>query len=254
MTTKYRKVFNGVPYFDLMQIKLLKNLIDELAGENSGQIADILFEKRDVNEFLIAKKMKLTINQVRNILYKLSAEGLVSFTRKKDKKKGWYIYYWTLNTEKCLIKVEGLLIKKISEFKFQLNNRESKRFYACKQCNLEVSEESALEHGFVCEECADVYVLADNGGYLNEMRLKISRTEKELKTIQEELIELRAKESKKKASKEKKIKKKEDKDKLKKKEDRAKLKKKERKDEEKKHGKNKSEKKKKIGTNSKKKK
>jgi transcription factor E len=253
MTTKYRKVFNSVPYFDLMQIKLLKNLIDELAGENSGQIADILFEKRDVNEFLIAKKMKLTINQVRNILYKLSAEGLVSFTRKKDKKKGWYIYYWTLNTEKCLIKVEGLLLKKIGEFKFQLNNRESKRFYACKQCNLEVSEESALEHGFVCEECADVYVLADNEGYLNEMKLKISRTEKELRTIQEELIELRAKESKKKASKEKKIKKKEDKEKDKKKKAKKREKKKNEK-KEKKHENKKSGQKKKIGAKPKKKK
>lgn len=182
-----------------------------MAGENAGQIADILFEKKDVNEFLIAKKMSLTINQVRNILYKLSAEGLVSFTRKKDKKKGWYIYYWTLNTEKCLVKIEGLLVKKIEDFKVQLNNRESKRFYTCKQCKLEVNEEVALEHGFVCEECADVYALADNEEYLKDIRLKIARTEKELKTIKDELYELREKELKKKTSKEKKEKAKEEK-------------------------------------------
>ena len=71
-----------------MQINLLKSLVEEMAGQGASQIVDILYNKKDINEFLIAKKMNLTINQVRNILYKLSAEGLVSFIRKKDKKKG----------------------------------------------------------------------------------------------------------------------------------------------------------------------
>ncbi|MDO8517004.1 MAG: hypothetical protein Q7S33_02665 [Nanoarchaeota archaeon] len=187
-----------------MQIKLLKGLIDELAGEGAGQIADILFEKRDVNEFLIAKKMNLTINQVRNILYKLSADGLVSFTRKKDKRKGWYIYYWTLDSEKCLIQIEDSLLKKIEEFNHQLKNRETKRYYSCKPCNVEVNEETALEHDFICEECAEVYVLSDNTPELKDIQLKIARTEKELKVIRDELEIIRAVSAKKKVSREKK--------------------------------------------------
>ena len=98
-----------------MQIKLLHDLVEELAGVNTGRIVSILFGKKDVNEFLIAKKMELTINQVRNILYRLSADGLVSFIRKKDKRKGWYIYYWTLKTEKCLVRLEQSLIRKIED-------------------------------------------------------------------------------------------------------------------------------------------
>ena len=89
-----------------MQEKLLSDLVEKLAGENSGLIVGILFNKKNVNEFLIAKRMELTINQVRNILYKLSNFGLVSFIRKKDNRKGWYIYYWTLNTEKSLAMIE----------------------------------------------------------------------------------------------------------------------------------------------------
>ena len=65
-----------------MQLKLLKTLAEELVGPDYEKIVDILFNKKDVNEFLIAKKMDLTINQVRNILYKLSADGLVSHIRK----------------------------------------------------------------------------------------------------------------------------------------------------------------------------
>ena len=182
-----------------MQVKLLHDLVEEMAGEDTGRIVDILFGKRDVNEFLIAKKMELTINQVRNILYKLSADGLVSFIRKKDKRKGWYIYYWTLKTEKCLVKLEGSLVKKIEGLRGVLGSRETKRFYICPSCGIEVGEEKALEHGFSCEECAEIYELSDNSPAIRETKMRISRTEKNLALIQSELVAIREKEAKRRA-------------------------------------------------------
>jgi transcription factor E len=182
-----------------MQVKLLHDLVEEMAGLDTGRIVDILFGKKDVNEFLIAKKMELTINQVRNILYKLSADGLVSFIRKKDKRKGWYIYYWTLKTEKCLVKLEGSLARKIENLNGILNSRETKRFYICKPCGIEVGEEKALEHGFSCEECAEVYELSDNSGPIRDTKAKVTRTEKELELIRGELEIIREKERKKRA-------------------------------------------------------
>jgi len=179
-----------------MQVKLLHDLVEEMAGLDTGRIVDILFGKKDVNEFLIAKKMELTINQVRNILYKLSADGLVSFIRKKDKRKGWYIYYWTLKTEKCLVKLEQALVRKIGDLNSVLNSRETKRFYVCKPCAIEVSEEKALENGFTCEECADVYELSDNSGSIKETKARTTKTEKDLELIQGELETIREKEKK----------------------------------------------------------
>ena len=187
-----------------MQVKLLHDLVEEMAGENTGRIVDILFGKKDVNEFLIAKKMELTINQVRNILYKLSADGLVSFIRKKDKRKGWYIYYWTLKTEKCLVKLEGSLVGKIENLNHILGSRETKRFYVCKPCGIEVGEEKALEHGFSCEECAEIYELSDNSGPIRDTKAKVTRRQKELELIKGELVTIREKESKKRARAEKK--------------------------------------------------
>jgi len=187
-----------------MQVKLLHDLVEEMAGLDTGRIVDILFGKKDVNEFLIAKKMELTINQVRNILYKLSADGLVSFIRKKDKRKGWYIYYWTLKTEKCLVKLEQSLMRKIGDLNNILNSRKTKRFYICKPCGIEVSEEKALEHGFSCEECAKVYELSDNGGPIRDTKAKVTRTEKELELIRGELETIREKEKKKRARADKK--------------------------------------------------
>ncbi len=188
-----------------MQVKLLYNLVEQLAGEGTGIIAEILFNKKDVNEFLIAKKMEFTINQVRNILYKLSNYGLVSFIRKKDNKKGWYIYFWTLNTEKCLILIEESLEKKIEYLSQQLKSRENDRYYICKPCGIEVGEERALEHGFSCEECAEPYELAENAGHLRDIKSKTTRTKKELETIKSELEETRENERKKRARIDKKI-------------------------------------------------
>jgi len=190
-----------------MQVKLLHDLVDEMAGMGAGNIVEILFNKKDVNEFLIAKKMNLTINQVRNILYKLSADGLVGFIRKKDKRKGWYIYYWTLETEKCLVRLEQSLLKKIDELKLLLHSRETRRFYKCKSCGIEVGEEKALEHGFTCEECAEVYELSDNSSSIRDVKAKITRTERDLKTIQDEISNIREKQNKKKIRTEKKDKK-----------------------------------------------
>ncbi|MBU3923576.1 MAG: hypothetical protein KJ592_01550 [Nanoarchaeota archaeon] len=188
-----------------MQVKLLHDLVEEMAGENTGRIVEILFGKRDVNEFSIAKKMELTINQVRNILYKLSADGLVTFIRKKDKRKGWYIYYWTLKTEKCLVRLEKSLMDKIDGLKHLLDSRETRRFYSCKSCAIEVGEEKALEHGFSCEECAEVYDLSDNSGSIRDTKSKITRVEKDLTLIQGELVLLRAKIAKKRAKEDKKM-------------------------------------------------
>ena len=187
-----------------MQVKLLHDLVEEMAGADSGLIVEILFGKKDVNEFLISKKMELTINQVRNILYKLSADGLVSFIRKKDKRKGWYIYYWTLKTEKCLERLEKELMKRIEFFQGQLNNRETKRYYVCDSCAIEVSEEKALENSFTCDECAEVYVLSDNSKPIKETKLKISRTKKQLELIHKELTDVKEKVAKKRARAQKK--------------------------------------------------
>ena len=45
------------------------------------------------------------------MIYKLYHADLVEFTRKKDKTKGWYIYYWTFKLKQ--IRAKSREIKKI---------------------------------------------------------------------------------------------------------------------------------------------
>lgn len=169
-----------------MQINLLKGIVEEIAGKPAREIVDLLVEKKDVNEFFIAKKLKLTINQTRNILYKLSESGLVSFIRKKDKRKGWYIYFWTIDSLKSLEFLEKKLSEEIFQLKNLLKNRKVRRFYFCKTCNVEVGEETALLNQFTCHECGQVYALSENTEPIKQLEGKISKLEKSIETIRDE--------------------------------------------------------------------
>jgi transcription factor E len=163
-----------------MQIKFLKSIVEHLINKQAVPVVDLLVGKKDVNEFLIAKKLNLTINQARNILYKLSDYGLVSFIRKKDKRKGWYIYFWTLNVYQSLSLFEEKLRKELEQFESQLKSRKEKRYYNCNTCSIEVTEEAALLNDFTCPECEEVYELNANPAIIQQLEKDIIRVKKEI--------------------------------------------------------------------------
>lgn len=169
-----------------MQTKFLKSIVENLINKQAVPIIDLLIGKKDVNEFLIAKKLNLTINQTRKILYKLSDYGLVSFIRKKDKRKGWYIYFWTLDIYESLKLLEENFKKELADLETQLKERKEKRYYVCNTCSIEVTEETALMNDFACSECEEVYELADNTEMISQVEKNISRVQKELEVVSAE--------------------------------------------------------------------
>lgn len=170
-----------------MPKKFLKEVVTIVVGKQAEEIADLLDNKKYMNEFLIAKKLDLTINQTRNILYKISDCGLVSFIRKKDKKKGWYTYSWKIETIKCLEFLRGILIKKIDQINNQIKNRETKEFYVCERCNIEFNEENALLYNFTCSECGGIFTIKDNTKFLKELKKNSEKLKRELALVDEEI-------------------------------------------------------------------
>lgn len=167
--------------------KILKEVVTIIVGKQAEDIVDLLDTKRYVNEFVIAKKLDLTINQTRNILYKISDHGLVSYIRKKDKRKGWYTYFWKIEILKSLEFMKGDLLKKIDQLEHKIQSRETKRFYICERCNLELSEENALLYNFTCNECGDVLAMKDNTKLIREMKKSLDKLKKDLVFLEEEI-------------------------------------------------------------------
>ena len=167
--------------------KFLKDAISSVVGKPADEMVDLLDGKKYTNEFLIAKKLDLTINQTRNILYKVSDFGLVSFIRKKDKRKGWYTYFWKIEIIKCLEFLKSTIQKKMEQIQFQIKSRETKEFYTCEPCNIEFTEESALVHNFVCNECGSIVTRKDNAPVIKEYMKELDKLNRELALVDEDL-------------------------------------------------------------------
>jgi len=169
-------------------IDLLKNIVAEIAGEHAVGVVELLYNRKNVNEFLIAKRLDLTINQTRNILYKLADQGLVSFIRKKDTRKGgWYTYFWTLDVGKSLSKFKERLSHALKHLGSQLESRKTKRYFYCPNCDLEFSEENALANEYSCPECGELLELKKTAAEIESIKGEMSKFKAILSQLEEEL-------------------------------------------------------------------
>lgn len=189
----------------MIEENFLKEAITHIAGKSAEDITKILSQKKYVNEFLIAKKLHLTINQARNILYKLSDAGVVSSIRKKDRKKGWFTYFWKIEPLKSLEFLSHILLKNIEQINSQIKSRESKQFYICERCNIEHAEEKALLQDFICTECGEVFKIKDNSKFVKDLKKNFEKNKNKLFLINKEIEEEKEKLEKEKFKENKKL-------------------------------------------------
>ncbi len=180
-----------------MQINLIKETVSGAIGKIGEQIVDILYKKKNVNEFLISKKLNLTINQTRNLLYKLSDRGIVHFIRKKDNKKGgWYTYFWTLSIHRTIELMKEQIYAKIKKLEEDLQKRNNERFYYGKSTGIEYTEEEALELNFICPETGEVLQLKDNKDDITRLDIEISKLKILVEDVNKESEDLNKKRGK----------------------------------------------------------
>jgi transcription factor E len=179
--------------------ELLRETISITVGKGTEPIADLLNSTKYQNEFNLAKKLGITINQTRNILYKISDFGLVVSERKKDKKKGWYTYYWKFDIMKSLEFLKKRLLESKEKFEVQINRREGNQFYVCEYCNLEYSEEDSLLMEFTCDECGELLSTKDNSTLIKGLKKNLEKIEEKLEIIEVEIAKEQKKLDKKKA-------------------------------------------------------
>ena len=175
-----------------MREEFLKDLVLIVAGQNAENLVSIMYKKKNVNEFLIAKKLDITINQTRNILYKLADEGLVTFTRKRDKKSGgWYTYFWTLQEHRALVNLKNRILNDLENLRNQLESKKTKQFYFCKYCDMEITEENALIYSFICPECGEVFESKDNSGNLEQIENLIVKLQEKSELMDVEISKIK---------------------------------------------------------------
>ncbi len=155
--------------------KEINTLVSQLTGEETVDVVRyILSQGENVSEFLIAEALEVPINAIRNMLYRLQENNLITFIRKKDKKKGWYIYYWTFNHPEAKATVKRMKESRIFNLKKRLEREDSSIFYTCSTKCLRVKFDNALENSFRCPECEKVLKEIDNKKIIRELKKELS--------------------------------------------------------------------------------
>jgi len=154
--------------------------IGALIGSEILPVIRELKNKKNVSEFKLAEKLKLEINDIRNLIYKLDSYGLVSSIRKKDKKKGWYIYYWTFDEAKAFNIVIMIKQRMLNKLKEELKYEEKKVFFVCPNKCTRIDIETAMENQYVCQECGSLMVQEDTAKRIKNIAKKIKNLENEL--------------------------------------------------------------------------
>jgi len=160
--------------------KLIEEVASRVAGEDVIPIVNALMNKRDVSEFKLATNTKMEINLVRNMLYRLYNSNLVTSIKRKDKKKGWYIYYWTLNLPRFQYLSKDIMKNRLSQLKERLEREKSSHFYMCGRRCIRLNFEQATDFEFKCPECGDLLNQDDNAKKIKEIEKEIKQLKKDI--------------------------------------------------------------------------
>ncbi len=161
--------------------KIIENVVTEVAGEDVLPLIKALKNKKNVSEFKLAETIEEEVNTTRNMLYRLYHANLVSFVRKKDKKKGWYIYYWTFDRKKIKHLLLNLKKKRLEKLQDRLEREKSNKFYTCKSKCIRLDFDQAMDFEFKCPECGELANQEDNSKEIQKIKTEIKEIKEELK-------------------------------------------------------------------------
>jgi transcription initiation factor TFIIE subunit alpha len=160
--------------------KLADEIIRELVGEEALAIIEFLKKNKHASEFKIAEMLKQEIHFTRNILYRLLEHNLVTFIRKKDKIKGWYICYWDYNDEAIPHLSDKLKKMKLVKLEERLAKEHNNFFFMCKNACTRMNFDRAAEFNFKCPECGQLMNEQNNEKTVEFLQKNIEDLKKEI--------------------------------------------------------------------------
>jgi transcription initiation factor TFIIE subunit alpha len=184
--------------------KKIEGIVIDIIGIGGLILVKNLYGKENVSEFDLASRTKKDIKVVRKMLYLLYNHNLIRFIRKKDKEKGWYIYYWTLIPENVKFSYYKKQKKILARVKQKLEEEIKELFFTCPNNCVRLNFDQGMDMDFHCPECGDLLAQDSNEENIKVFSKKINEIEAELESIREEKrIKERAAEARKKVVKEK---------------------------------------------------
>lgn len=150
---------------------IVLKIVEALAGENGRRIVEILMNSQGgKSDEEIARELNLRVNDVRKLLYELSKQGFVAYTRTAKGDGRWYSYYWYTDIDM----IRQSINKRIDEVTRILSERlayeASQTFYMCPNDLSRYTFDEALENNFKCIQCGSELVEIDNSRMVQYIR------------------------------------------------------------------------------------
>lgn len=159
--------------------KRIEEVVEKTVGVDALKIVRFLKGKKDISEFSIASRTREDIQIVRNILYRLHSESLVTYKRKKDKSKGWYISYWTFNRPRVKDLQAKLDKKQLGHYRqrLEVESANINAFFICPNACTRSDFNDAVQYQFRCTECGSLLNQQDNTKTISFLKEKIKEME-----------------------------------------------------------------------------
>jgi len=152
-----------------------------LGGEEAVTVVKTLAKLREATDEAIATESGIRVNNVRKVLYSLYGHALVTCTRVRDEKTGWYIFYWRLQPDQLDAFIRSRKKRTLEKLKSRLTYESSHSFFVCKACaGVRVTFEEAMESAFRCTNCGKQLLGTDNKDYVEALTKTIANLEAEL--------------------------------------------------------------------------
>jgi len=155
----------------------MQEFLAELGGARSIDIVGILRRRKEVDEFKLASLLKMDVKAIRKILYRLYEKKLVSFRKRRDDEKGWYIYIWKLVPNKLDQMMGERRTDAVNELRHRLEYEKNNQFFKCNNGCLRVTFDKAFEMAFVCPECNGKLEFFDNTAVVNQLKKYVSQVD-----------------------------------------------------------------------------
>ena len=133
----------------------LKKVLSDFGGPEAVNIAKILAVADDeTTDEQIAENAKVKLNIVRKILYILSENKLARFRRVRDKRSGWFVFYWQESFDRLpdVLKERRQMV--IEKLEARLQFEDENYFFLCSEgCEKRHIFIEAMEYNFQCQKC-----------------------------------------------------------------------------------------------------
>ena len=161
------------------------NSLVDYIGRDVWAIIKELLGKKDYSEFKLAEALGIEVNVTRNLLYKLHSLNLASFIKKKDNKKGWYIYYWTLHDDRIGLFLLNEKKNQLASLREKILKEREESFFSCKKQCGRLGFDKAFDFSFRCPECGELLVKDKNMEDASALAdVEFAKLEKEVKLLE----------------------------------------------------------------------